>query len=144
MKLKFFLLTAIVLPLILLTACGPSGPQIRIEDAWIRPDPLWENAAGYFTLFNDGNESDILLAVSISISGSESLHQTVMEGDVHKMLPVERLEIAPGKSVAFEPMSYHAMLVELEAGLEYGQTTTMIFEFEQSGEIEIQAEIRAE
>lgn len=130
--------------LLLLTACGTSSPAINIEDAWIRPDPLWENAAGYFTLTNDGGQSDTLLGVSISISASESVHQTVMEGDVHKMLPVEQLEIAPGETVVFQPMSYHVMLMGLESDLDYGQTANMIFSFEKTGQVEVIAELRAE
>lgn len=117
---------------------------MKIEDAWIRPDPLWENAAGYFKISNDGGESDTLLGVSISISASETLHQTVMEGDIHRMLPVERLEISPGESVSFQPLSYHVMIVDLADGLDYGQRATIVFIFEKSGEIEILAEIRAE
>ena len=144
MKRKFAFPLTLLLSIFLLSACGASGPQLRIEDAWIRPDPLWENAAGYFIVFNDGNESDSLLGVSISISNSESLHQTVMEGDVHKMLPVEQLEIAPGESIRFQPMSYHIMLTALDTGLDYGQTATMIFDFEINGQIEVQAEIRPE
>jgi len=144
MKNKFALLIALIIPLLFLSACAPSGPSISVEDAWIRPDPLWENAAGYFTVSNDGGESDILQSVSISISAAESLHQTVMEGDVHKMLPVENLEIAAGDSVTFAPLSYHVMIMGLDSGLDYGQTASMIFEFEKSGSIEVQAEIRAE
>jgi copper(I)-binding protein len=144
MKRNYSLPLIFLLSIFLLSACVPSGPQLTIDDAWIRPDPLWENAAGYFTVFNDGNESDTLLGVSISISASESLHQTVMEGDVHKMLPVERLEIAPGESISFQPMSYHIMLIDLNAGLDYGQTASLIFNFEKSGQIEVQAEIRPE
>ncbi len=146
MKTNRFLFAAILLSMLafIFSACSPSGPSIQIEDAWIRPDPLWENAAGYFKISNNGGASDFLLGVSISISSSESLHQTMMEGGIHKMLPVERLEIAPGESVSFMPLSYHVMIVGLAEGLDYGQTASIIFEFEQSGDIEIQAEIRAE
>ncbi len=139
-----FAITLLSLLAILFSACGPRGPSIEIEDAWIRPDPLWENAAGYFKISNVGGASDTLLGVSISISASESMHQTVMDGDIHKMLPVDSLEIAAGESVTFMPMSYHVMIMNLSDGLDYGQKATIVFEFEESGEIEVQAEIRAE
>jgi hypothetical protein len=138
---KFILLSIIA---IAISACSPSGPKIVIEDAWIRPDPLWENAAGYFTVTNEGGEGDTLLSISISISSSESMHQTTMEGEIHKMLAVEELEIGPGESVSFMPLSYHVMMMNIDEGLDYGQLAPMIFTFEKSGEIEIQAQIKAE
>jgi hypothetical protein len=141
---KKFQIFIFIISIFLISACGPTGPEIVIDNAWVRPDPLWENAAGYFNVTNFGGESDTLLGVSIAISDTERMHQTVMDGEIHKMLPVENLEIAPGESIAFMPMSYHVMMIDLTAGLEYGQSISIAFEFEKSGTIEIQAEIRAE
>lgn len=73
-----------------------------------------------------------------------SLHETVMDGDVHKMLPVENLEIPAGGQVEFKSLSYHAMIMGLEDGLELGQQVTLIFTFDISGEIEVKAELRQE
>jgi hypothetical protein len=142
--LRNFQIFIFLLSVLLISACGPTGPEIVVDDAWVRPDPLWENAAGYFNVTNTGGESDTLLGISIAISDTERMHQTVMDGEIHKMLPVENLEIAPGETIAFMPLSYHVMMIDLAAGLEYGQSISIAFEFEKSGAIEIQAEIRAE
>ena len=134
----------IFISILFLTACGSSGPEIRVENAWIRPDPLFENGAGYFIVYNDGGEADTLLSIRTDIAKESMMHQTKMEGDVHKMEMVMRLEIPAGGSVEFKPLVYHIMMTDLADGLEYGQTAALIFVFEKSGEIEVQAEIRAE
>lgn len=141
-----------VLPLILLafmavlivTACSPSSPSISVEEAWVRPDPLWENAAGYFLIKNNGGEPDYLLEVRVEFADMSMVHETVMEGDVHKMHHRERVEIPAGGQVAFKPMSFHVMLMGLEEGLRLGDDVTLVLVFEKSGEIEVQAELKQE
>ncbi len=51
-----------ILLLWLLTACA-AKPDIYVEDAWVRPDPMMENAAGYMTIRNGGNADDALIGV---------------------------------------------------------------------------------
>jgi len=136
-----FLLFALI---IFLSACGSSGPDIRVESAWLRPDPLWENAAGYLVINNDGDENDVLIDIQVEIAASSTLHQTVFEGDIHKMEAVPRLEIPAGGQIILQPLSYHLMVMDLESGLEYGQTVTYTLEFEKSGVITVEAEIRPE
>lgn len=128
----------------LLASCGPTGPDISIKNIWVRPDPLWENAAGYFLIVNDGDEADYLIEVRADFAGISTPHKTVMEGDVHKMLPAERVEIPAGGYLEFKTMSYHVMLMGLDAGLELGQEVMLVLVFEKSGEIEVQAELRQE
>lgn len=127
---------------VFLAACGASGPSISVEEAWVRPDPLWENAAGYFLITNDGNESDYLIEVRLEFADMSMVHETVMEGDVHKMLHRERVEVPAGGQVEFKPLSFHVMIMGLIEGLELGDDVTLVLVFEDSGEIEVQAELR--
>lgn len=143
-KRTLFISTLIAISLTFLTSCGTSGPDIRIENAWIRPDPLWEQAAGYFTVYNDGNELDTLISITTEISKESMMHKTTNEGDFHKMEMLMSLPVPAGDSIEFKPLSYHIMMTELSQGLEYGQIVTLIFDFEISGEIIVEAEIRAQ
>lgn len=145
------ILTALIVTVfgVILVGCEstepePTGPNIRIEEAWVRPDPLWENAAGYFLIFNDGDEAETLISVRVEFANMSSLHETVMEGDISKMMPVENLEIPAGGQVEFKTMSKHVMIMGLDEGLEYGQMVRIVLIFEKSGEVEVEAELRAE
>jgi copper(I)-binding protein len=133
-----------ILLLLLISACGSSEPQIIVEDAWVRPDPLMENAAGYLVIRNNGGESDFLVGVQAEFVGNATVHQTIMEGDIHKMEPVPRLEIPAGGVIELKPLSFHMMLMGLQSELEYGQTVQMVLEFEKSGLVDVDAEVRQE
>jgi hypothetical protein len=58
------------------------------------------------------------------------------------MEPVSRLEVPAGGQVKLEPLSYHIMVMELQEGIEYGQMVPLVLEFEKSGEMTIEAEVR--
>tara|TARA_B100001971_G_scaffold151530_1_gene140664 strand:+ start:435 stop:866 length:432 start_codon:yes stop_codon:yes gene_type:complete len=132
-----------ILLLWLLTACA-AKPGISIEDAWVRPDPMMENAAGYMTIRNDGNADDALTGVQAEFAKMASAHETVMSGAMHRMEVVPHLDIPAGETVVFQPLSYHIMLMGLHAPLEYGQTVNLTLEFEKSGQIVAAAEVRRE
>jgi len=136
-----FSLTIIVLAI---SACGAKSPNIEISNAWVRPDPLWENAAGYFQITNSGTEPDALLGIEVLFAERGSLHESVMDGEIHKMIPVDRLEVGAGETAEFKPMSYHVMIGTLDQNMEYGDSVTFILEFETSGFIEVEAELRKE
>ena len=138
---KLFLLLLIVA---LMAACGQTGPDIQIEDAWVRPTPLMENAAGYLLIRNDGNEPDALIGARVEFVKMATIHEMVMEGDVHSMQEVPRLEIPAKGQVELRPLSYHVMMMGLTETLEVGQTVTYVLEFEKSGELTVEAEVRQE
>ena len=132
-----------ILLLWLLTACA-AKPDIYVEDAWMRPDPMMENAAGYMTIHNHGNADDALISVQAEFAKMASAHETVMDGATHRMEAVPRLAIPAGETVVFQPLSYHIMLMGLHAPLEYGQVVNLTLEFEKSGLIAVAAEVRRE
>ncbi len=132
-----------ILLLWLLTACA-AKPDIYVEDAWVRPDPMMENAAGYMTIRNGGNADDALIGVQAEFAKMASAHETVMDGDMHRMEAVPRLAIPAGETVVFQTLSYHIMLMGLHAPLEYGQVVNLTLEFEKSGLIAVAAEVRRE
>lgn len=135
------------LSLVVLAACssGESGPDLNVEDAWVRSSPLAEgNGSAYLTIRNRGNEADTLIGVSASASEAAEIHEMQMEGDVMTMRPVagQRLEIPAGGKVELKPGGLHIMLLDLKEKLEAGQKTDLTLLFEKSGEQTISVEIR--
>lgn len=133
-----------LLSISLLVACSTSGPNIKIEDAWVRPDPLMENAAGFFVIRNTGNTPDALTGVRVEFADRATLHQSVVEDGVHSMKPIDRLEISPGNKLELRPMSYHVMIMGLKEPLDLGQKVSLVLEFETVGNVIVEATIRKE
>ena len=103
-----------------------------------------ENAAGYMTVRNNGNVDDALIGVKAEFVQMANVHRTVMDGAMHKMEAITRLEIPVGATVMFQPMSYHIMLFGLQVPLDYGETVHLTLEFEKFGTIVVAAEVRRE
>jgi periplasmic copper chaperone A len=140
-NLQIFLL--IIICLLIFTACGPKTPKIEISNAWIRPDPLWESAAGYFLITNTGNSKDTIVGITLTFAKFGIIHKNVMEGDINRMVLLSELDILPGGSIEFKPFNYHIMITGLSDGLEYGDKVIIEFQLEKSGLISVEAEIKS-
>lgn len=75
-------------------------------------------------------------------AGSVELHRTVMEGEIMKMEPVPHLVVPAGGKVELKPLGLHLMLRELRGELMAGQKIELIFQFEKSGEVKVEAEVK--
>jgi periplasmic copper chaperone A len=157
--------------LLLVSACGtsPGGDdgapsEITVSDAWARTSPMVvTRGAVYMEIRNAGGTDDALVAASVdsSVAASVEIHETVAvmptggmgtgmgDGDASpgsemmEMRPVERIEVPAGGSASLEPGGYHVMLLDLAAPLEEGGTISVTLTFEEAGEIEITADVRA-
>lgn len=131
--------------LFLLSACGPAapvGPRIRVEEAWVRPSPLMEQAAAYMVIHNQGGTADTLTGAHSEAAGSVELHRSVMAGEVMRMEPVPRLEVPARGRVELQPGGLHFMVTDLKQNLTAGQKVRFILQFEKSGEMVVEAEVR--
>jgi copper(I)-binding protein len=136
------LITALVL-----CACGPvttaGGPQISIEDAWARPVPAaGGNGAIFFRLVNAGNESDQLVGGQSPVAGTVEVHKTTMEEGVMKMEHIAALEVPAKSEVLLKPGDYHVMLIDVSTTLAPGDTLPITLNFEKSGEMALDVEVR--
>ena len=129
------LLAACVL---LLSACGEG--ELYVGGAWTRPTPAGGLAAVYFLLGNGTSQADALLSASTQAARVTEMHRSMSmgdESDAMMMTPIDRVGLAAGQQVAFEPGGYHLMLFDLQQDLVEGDHFTLIMHFEQAGELEI-------
>lgn len=146
MKLQHGILLMVMLFLAACSTPTPTGPSITVQEPWSRPAVSGEmsGVGGIFmTLFNAGETADRLIAARSDVAATVELHETIMENDVMKMRPVPAIEIPAGGQVELKPGRYHIMLIGLKQELQPGDKIKVTLTFEQSGEMTIEAEVRA-
>jgi copper(I)-binding protein len=94
-------------------------------------------------LVNEGREAERLVGAHTDVAAVVEIHESRVEGEVMRMvfLP-DGLEIPPQGEVSLKPGSYHLMLIGLQRDLNDGDTLTMVLEFEKSGTVTVEAEVR--
>jgi copper(I)-binding protein len=134
---------------VMMAACGASGPEIRVEEVWSRPAATMGggeaggNGAVFMRLVNRGREADRLIGAQTDVAEVVELHESTMEGDVMKMQPVEGgIEVPAKGDVELKPGGLHVMLIGLKQNLQEGDRFSVTLEFEKSGTQTVEAEVR--
>lgn len=150
----------------ILTACAGAqeGPTMEINDAWVRsastmagmtevtPESgmgheggmgMGFNSAAYMMLVNRGKTEDRLLRASSPVAQTVELHETTMTGDVMSMQQVNYIDVPAGGQVELMPGGLHIMLIGLNQDLNPGEKVPLQLVFENAGEINLDAEVRA-
>lgn len=99
-------------------------------------------ASAYFVVRNNTAQADRLLSVSTEIARTAELHATVIENNVAKMGPVVGIDVPANGTMELKPGGYHVMLLNLMRSLTVGEKVPLKLQFEQAGEITIEAEVR--
>ncbi len=116
---------------------GAQTPSsISVENAWARATIGTAQSGVIYATITDHGAPDRLLALSTPVAGKAELHETIHDGNVMKMRPVEGLAIAPGAPVSLAPSGYHIMLTQLHQPLLEGQTFPLSLKFEKAGTVE--------
>lgn len=145
---KNIILFLTVFVLLFVAACGTSpgsdSPQIKVMEPWSRPSPMTAgNGAVYMMLMNEGGSADTLLSVETGVAEVVELHETKMENDVMKMSPIEGgIQVPGGGSAELKPGGMHVMLINLKEELVPGEMVELTLNFEKSGAMKVEAEIR--
>ena len=146
MKKALFVALSILLFATSLSACQsiPKGPQIEISNAWGRPSPMKAgNGAAYMLIENNGSEDDRLINAYSDIAEVTEIHDMKIEDGVMTMFHVpEGYVIAAGSSVELAPGGKHIMFISLFDQLEVGQTVTVELDFEKTGKMIVEIEIK--
>ena len=153
-----------------LAACDAGSPSLAVREAWSRPtasapakqteqaaelesgateeaEPLCHEVASpgvvYLSISNTGKRADRLLAVRSPACRVAELHETRLEGDRMSMVMLpDGVEIPAGSTVEFAPGGLHIMLLELHEDLLVGQTFDVELDFQISGTVRVQSEVR--
>lgn len=118
--------------------------DIRIEQAWARPNPpVVPNGAAYLQIYNDSTTDRHLLSASSQIAKELQLHKTTMENNTTSMRKQsDGIPIAAGSSVVFQPGGLHIMLMGLQQPLQSGQSFELNLEFDQGEIIPVTVNVR--
>ena len=131
----------VALACLALGACKPTQ-RIVIEDAWSPPaPPTAPVAAAYMAITTV--EPDVLLSAATPIAQRVEMHMTSTTDGVMKMRALERVAIAAGETMHFEPGGRHFMLVNLSEPQAAGTSFPMTLRFERAGEMTVQIPVRA-
>lgn len=121
---------------------GMDEDTVHVADAWAR-SPMQDVGAVYFTAHNGAEADDHLVGVSTDAAARAEVHETVEQDGQMVMRPVGSVTIPAGEDVRFEPGGYHIMLFELAEPLEVDTTITLVLEFENAGEVTVEALVKA-
>ena len=99
-------------------------------------------AATVRTVGRCDHRADALVSASTDVAEVVEIHESIMEDDVMKMRPVEKIDVPAGGSAMLEPGGLHVMLINLQQQLEPGSKISLTLNFEKSGPMTIEAEIR--
>ncbi len=104
------LLAALASAYLIFSDKGTAQPNIRVENATIRPPaPGQTTAAAYFDIINGGGANQ-LLSVATPISANVELHTHLHEDGMMKMRMVKSVKILPKQTTKFERGGLHVMM----------------------------------
>lgn len=122
---------------------GTSG--FKVVNPWIRPAASTsKTTAGYMTLKNIGKKDDTLISVRSDIAGFTELHQSMEMDGANVMRQVADLTIPAGGEIVMAPGGYHLMFINLNRTVSEGEEATVIFTFEQYGDVEINVPVHGD
>lgn len=134
---RFFAVLLIAFP------AAAQAQSIAVEKPWARATAPNARAGGVFMTLTDTGAPDKLVAVASPVAGVVEVHRTVEQNGVMKMLPVEAIDLEPGKKVVLAPGGYHVMLMDLKRQLKPGDTFPMTLTFAKAAPMTVTVKVEA-
>jgi len=121
---------------------GQGTNEITVYDVVVRAVPVaGGNGAIYFTLTNNTEQADQLVAVESAVAAAE-MHESINDNNVIRMEPRPAgFELPAGGTIALAPGGKHVMLVQLAQPLVEGDTIPITLRFEHAAPISVTASI---
>jgi periplasmic copper chaperone A len=140
---------AIGLILLGLTLSPPSAHEITTGSITVihpfarATPPGATSGGGYMAIQNSAAEDDRLIAVepAADVAKRVTLHQTMLDGGVSKMLPLDGIDLPAGQQIVIGEGGTHLMFEDLTAPFGEGELLGATLIFEHAGEIEITFEV---
>lgn len=105
-------LTLAVLSALLMMACSETKAPLTARDVVVsQAVPGMPMSAGYFELTNNSGQAISISHVTSPQFASVQMHETIIEEEVARMIPLEILVLQPGETVSFKPGGKHLMLM---------------------------------
>ncbi|WP_164930690.1 copper chaperone PCu(A)C [Aquifex aeolicus] len=128
--------------IVVFVALSFGAPKIVVKHPWVMEPPPGPNTTMMgMIIVNEGDEPDYLIGAKTDIAQRVELHKTVIENDVAKMVPQERIEIPPKGKVEFKHHGYHVMIIGLKKRIKEGDKVKVELIFEKSGKITVEAPV---
>ncbi|MFN0191747.1 MAG: copper chaperone PCu(A)C [Aestuariivirga sp.] len=112
--------------------------SVAIGHAWALPSRQSDGQL-FFPLVNNGKESEALIAARSPICALIELRKNARYDD----LPLDEIELLPGKPVPMRPSARHLRLIGLAKPLKLGDRFTTILDFLNSGEAEVEVMVES-
>lgn len=108
--------------------------DIAIGHAWALPAQVSRDGQAFVPLVNDGKVADELVAARSSVCGAIELRRNNRYDDP----PLTSLLLEPGKPLPMRPTARHLRLMSLRDPLILDQHFTIILDFLNAGEMEVE------
>ena len=145
-KIGLLIGSLMLLGLLLVGCSSSSGPDISIEKAWGRPSPKVATAGAFYMLIkNSGGEADKLVDGESPACRVVELHESYMtEEGAMGMRPVEggAIEVPAGGQAELKMGGLHIMCIDKLEDFDVGAVLPLTLDFEKSGQMTIDIEIR--
>lgn len=120
---------------------APVSTTLSVSDCWIRAIPAPAPSGGFFIIRNSG-PSDVKLVAAASPSyRMVMLHQTTHSQGMSRMAEVHDVVVPAGKSLAFKPGDYHAMLEGAAPDVKVGADITLNLLFDNGQKAVVSCEV---
>ena len=131
--------------LLALAVCTAAAARadVALREGWVAETPPAALAtAAYGVLANGSDEAIELVGVSSPACERVEIHRTIDAGGVARMERVERLALAAGEEVRFEPGGMHWMLIRPRS-LASGEEVAIVLEFADGSRSELRLPVRS-
>lgn len=117
------------------TVAQAADNGLVVSDPWVRTIIPSRPAAGYFTVLNKTAKAAELVGASSPDCGTLTLHRSVNENGVEKMLMVKSIAVPAGGQLKFAPGGYHLMCMRPSKDVTPGHSMPVTLHFQDGSAI---------
>lgn len=123
-----------------LSPSSVENTQVKVSESWVRAmPPGMEMTAVFFKIKNLSEKNLTISSVSCSWASDCSVHRSVIENGLNKMIAVPELEIPAHQELDFAPGGLHIMAMGLKTGLKIDARLPVSIQFSDSTTLNFQA-----
>ena len=111
--------------------------MVDVSNARFRLLPGDLPLAGYFDMHNPGNGTVSLTGASSPAFGGVMIHMSMDESGQARMMMVDKIDLAPGKTIHFAPGGYHLMLMHRKQELKVGDMVPIELDFSNGHSVQV-------